>query len=424
MRRALAAEFIGALLLTAAVVGSGIMGERLAGGNAAIALLANTGATVAALATLIAVLGPISGAHFNPVITLVAFQQRQIALPRAVAYIGAQVAGCCAGAMLANLMFELPAIQASTQRARVSRNGFPKSLPPPVSCYIAFSSPISAAAWRVPAWIGAAYWFTASTSFANPAITIGRSLSDTLPVYGPPMLRDSSWRRSLVPSSARCSCGSSLNGGCPHDRRHSTSRPIQSRMRMHGRRCPGAAAAPRCHTQRRGNPWFGGRKPSASFLGNSGVPRAHPCAAAAKGDRGDQCGRRTAWLPRGSAGARTRHRALCPANPGVFFGFDFHINETGPKLIEINTNAGGALLNIEMRRQQQACCEPAAACLRDENSAASAGVARRRHVHARMATARAARERSAPSPSSTTRHVSNTCSRNFCSCRSCSQRAD
>ena len=140
MRRALAAEFIGALLLTAAVVGSGIMGERLAGGNAAIALLANTGATVAALATLIAVLGPISGAHFNPVITLVAFHQRQIALPRAVAFIGVQVAGCCAGAILANLMFELPAIHASTH----ARTGVAQWLSEVVATaglvYIAFSS--------------------------------------------------------------------------------------------------------------------------------------------------------------------------------------------------------------------------------------------------------------------------------------------
>jgi glycerol uptake facilitator-like aquaporin len=179
MRRALAAEFIGALLLTAAVVGSGIMGERLAGGNAAVALLANTAATVAALATLIAVLGPISGAHFNPAITLVALYQRKIALPRAVAFISVQVAGCCAGAILANLMFELPAIHASTH----VRTGVAQWLSEIVATaglvYIAFSSSIAAAAWRVPAWIGAAYWFTASTSFANPAITIGRSLSDT-----------------------------------------------------------------------------------------------------------------------------------------------------------------------------------------------------------------------------------------------------
>jgi glycerol uptake facilitator-like aquaporin len=180
VRRALAAEFLGALLLTAAVVGSGIMGERLAGGNAAVALLANTGATVAALATLIAVFGPISGAHFNPVITLVAFHQRQSALRRPLAFIGMQVAGCCAGAMLANLMFELPAIHASTHGRAGGAQWLSELVATAGLVYIAFSSPsTSAAAWRVPAWIGAAYWFTASTSFANPAITIGRSLSDT-----------------------------------------------------------------------------------------------------------------------------------------------------------------------------------------------------------------------------------------------------
>jgi glycerol uptake facilitator-like aquaporin len=180
MQRMLAAEFIGALLLTAAVVGSGIMGEQLAGGNAAVALLANTGATVAALATLIAVFGPISGAHFNPVITLVAFQQRQLALPRALGFLGAQVAGCCAGAMLANLMFDLPAIHASTHGRTGSAQWLSEVVATAGLVYIAFSSPsVSAAAWRVPAWIGAAYWFTSSTSFANPAITIGRSLTDT-----------------------------------------------------------------------------------------------------------------------------------------------------------------------------------------------------------------------------------------------------
>jgi glycerol uptake facilitator-like aquaporin len=180
MRRAVAAEFLGALLLTAAVVGSGIMGEQLADGNAAIALLANTGATVAALATLISVFGPISGAHFNPMITLVAFHQRQFALPRTLAFIGAQVAGCCAGAMLANLMFELPAIHASTHGRAGGAQWLSEVVATAGLVYIAFSSPsISTAAWRVPAWIGAAYWFTASTSFANPAITIGRSISDT-----------------------------------------------------------------------------------------------------------------------------------------------------------------------------------------------------------------------------------------------------
>jgi glycerol uptake facilitator-like aquaporin len=180
MRRALTAELLGALLLTAAVVGSGIMGEQLAAGNSAVALLANTGATVAVLATLIAVFGPISGAHFNPVITLVALQQRQIALPRAVAFLGAQVAGCCAGAILANVMFELPAIHASTHARTGAAQWLSEVVATAGLVYIAFSSPsVSAAAWRVPAWIGAAYWFTASTSFANPAITLARSLTDT-----------------------------------------------------------------------------------------------------------------------------------------------------------------------------------------------------------------------------------------------------
>src|SRR5688572_2157893 len=114
MRRPVFAEALGALLLTAAVVGSGIMGERLAGGNAAVALLANTAATVTVLAALIAMFGPISGAHFNPTITLVALFKRQIDASRAVAYVAAQIAGCCAGAMLANAMFELPIVNAST----------------------------------------------------------------------------------------------------------------------------------------------------------------------------------------------------------------------------------------------------------------------------------------------------------------------
>src|SRR3954471_5016742 len=113
LRRSVFAEALGALLLTAAVVGSGIMGQRLAGGNAAVALLANTAATVTVLAALIAMFGPISGAHFNPVITLVALFNRQIGAARSLAYVVAQVAGCCAGAVLANAMFELPLVQAS-----------------------------------------------------------------------------------------------------------------------------------------------------------------------------------------------------------------------------------------------------------------------------------------------------------------------
>jgi glycerol uptake facilitator-like aquaporin len=180
MRRAVAAEFLGALLLTAAVVGSGIMGERLAGGNLAVALLANTGATVAILATLIALFAPVSGAHFNPVVTLVAWQRGDTRAAQSIAFIAAQFAGCCAGAVLANAMFELPLVLASTHVRTGSAQWLSEVVATAGLIFVAFSSPSpNAAAWRVSAWIGAAYWFTASTSFANPAITIGRSLTDS-----------------------------------------------------------------------------------------------------------------------------------------------------------------------------------------------------------------------------------------------------
>lgn len=179
MNREIAAEFLGATLLAAAVVGSGIMAEQLSGGNTAVALLGNTLATVAMLAVLIAVFGPLSGAHFNPVITLVA-RLRKGATAHAALYLVAQIVGCCAGAALANLMFELPAVHASTH----ARTGLAQWLGEFVATaglvLVAFTSPsIKEAAWRVPAWIATAYWFTSSTSFANPAITLARSLSDT-----------------------------------------------------------------------------------------------------------------------------------------------------------------------------------------------------------------------------------------------------
>ena len=180
VRRRISAEALGALLLSAAVVGSGIMGERLASGNLAVALLANTAATVTVLAALIAMFGPISGAHFNPVITLVSLFNRQIGPSRAVAYVLAQVAGCCAGAVLANAMFELPLVQASTHVRTGGAQWLAEFVATAGLVLIAFTSPsMKEAAWRVPAWIAGAYWFTASTSFANPAISIGRSLSDT-----------------------------------------------------------------------------------------------------------------------------------------------------------------------------------------------------------------------------------------------------
>ena len=178
--RRVLAEGIGSLLLSATVIGSGIMAERLAAGNAAVALLANTGATVAVLAVLIAMLGPVSGAHFNPVVSLVQSLRGELGMSSTLAYIAIQVLGCVAGALLAHAMFELPLLQTSMH----VRTGPAQWLSEGVATaglivVILGASSFAAASWRVPAWIGAAYWFTASTSFANPAITIGRSLSNS-----------------------------------------------------------------------------------------------------------------------------------------------------------------------------------------------------------------------------------------------------
>ncbi|HEV2268756.1 MAG TPA: MIP/aquaporin family protein [Steroidobacteraceae bacterium] len=176
----LAAELLGSLLLAATVIGSGIMADRLAGGNAAVALLANTGATVAVLAVLIALLLPVSGAHFNPAVSMVLALRKALPWREAGVYALVQVAGCCLGALLAHAMFGVPWPQ-SSQHVRagpaqwlsegVATFGLLLVI---LGCRHARDIP-----WMVAAWIGAAYWFTASTSFANPAITIARSLSDT-----------------------------------------------------------------------------------------------------------------------------------------------------------------------------------------------------------------------------------------------------
>jgi glycerol uptake facilitator-like aquaporin len=180
VKRAVFAEFLGSLLLAAAVVGSGIMAERLAGGNSAVALLGNTAATVAVLAALIAMFGPVSGAHFNPAVTLTAYFRESPGAARSVSYVLVQIAGCCAGAMLANAMFELPPVNLSTHVRAGAAQWLGEFVATSGLVLVAFTSPsVKEASWRVPAWIAGAYWFTSSTSFANPAITIGRSLSDT-----------------------------------------------------------------------------------------------------------------------------------------------------------------------------------------------------------------------------------------------------
>jgi glycerol uptake facilitator-like aquaporin len=178
LRRRLASEALGSVLLAATVIGSGVMAERLAPGNAALALLANT--AVAGLAVLIGLLGPVSGAHFNPAVTFVQAIRRTLTWREAVAYALVQVLGCCIGAVLAHAMFELPWIQSSAH----ARSGPAQWLAEAVAtCGLALvvlgHRSTQDAPWMVAAWIGAAYWFTASISFANPAITIARSLSDT-----------------------------------------------------------------------------------------------------------------------------------------------------------------------------------------------------------------------------------------------------
>jgi glycerol uptake facilitator-like aquaporin len=179
-RQRILAELLGSLLLAAVVVGSGIMAQRLAEGNAAVALLGNTLATVAGLAVLIALFGPVSGAHFNPVISTIAWFRERSSPGLMGAYLLAQFAGCCAGAMLANVMFELPPVQAASQGRSGAAIWIGELVATAGLVLVAFTSPsIREASWRVPAWIAAAYWFTSSTSFANPAITVGRSLSDS-----------------------------------------------------------------------------------------------------------------------------------------------------------------------------------------------------------------------------------------------------
>ena len=186
MRRRIASEGLGSLLLAATVIGSGIMAERLAAGNLAVALIANTGATVAVLAALIALLGPVSGAHFNPAVSLVQALRGALPWRDAGAYAVIQILGCCAGAILAHAMFSLPLVQSSVH----ARTGIAQWLAEFVATFglllvVLGHRKAEDAPWMVAAWIGAAYWFTSSTSFANPAITIARALSDTFAGISP-----------------------------------------------------------------------------------------------------------------------------------------------------------------------------------------------------------------------------------------------
>ncbi|MEW9804787.1 aquaporin [Mesorhizobium marinum] len=179
--RRLAAEALGTGILVATVVGSGIMADRLTD-DVALALLGNTLPTGAILVVLITILGPLSGAHFNPAVTLVFAVRREIAVADAVGYVAAQVIGGVAGALLAHLMFELPMLQAST----TVRSGMAQWLAEAVAAFGLVFTILAglrfradAIPWLVGLYITAAYWFTASTSFANPAVAVARAFTDT-----------------------------------------------------------------------------------------------------------------------------------------------------------------------------------------------------------------------------------------------------
>ncbi|MEP7154742.1 MAG: MIP/aquaporin family protein [Betaproteobacteria bacterium] len=182
LSRRLVAEALGTTLLLAAVVGSGIMGERLAAGNTAIALLANSIATGAALFALISVFAPVSGAHFNPVVTLVESLAGRISRLCAGCYIAAQFAGATAGVFIAHLMFALPVIQSSQHPRNGGAQWFSEFIATFGLLGVILSlrkSTATTVAASVACYITAAYWFTASTSFANPAVTVARTLTDT-----------------------------------------------------------------------------------------------------------------------------------------------------------------------------------------------------------------------------------------------------
>lgn len=183
--RRLIAEGLGTMLLLAVVIGSGIMAERLSGGNNAVALLANTAATVGALYVLIEVFGPLSGAHFNPVVSAVMALRRELPWRDLAPYVMVQLIGALLGAWLAHAMFDLPIMQASSKL----RTGFGQWIAEAVATagllLIILQAPAGKASSLVAAYIGAAYWFTASTSFANPAAVFGRMFSDSFAGIAP-----------------------------------------------------------------------------------------------------------------------------------------------------------------------------------------------------------------------------------------------
>ena len=183
--RAIAAEALGTALLLAVVIGSGIMGERLAGGNVAVALLANTLATIGGLYVLIEVFGPVSGAHFNPAVSAVMAWRGALARPLLLPYVLAQLTGALLGAWLAHAMFDLSILQLSTKVRTGTGQWVAEAVAAAGLLLVILRAPAGRAAAMVAAYIGAAYWFTASTSFANPAAVVGRMMSESFAGISP-----------------------------------------------------------------------------------------------------------------------------------------------------------------------------------------------------------------------------------------------
>jgi glycerol uptake facilitator-like aquaporin len=179
------AEYLATLLLLVAVIGSGIMAERLAGGNIAIALLANTLATAGALYLLIEVFGPLSGAHMNPAVSAAFWLRGELTLAMLAAYVAVQLAGAASGAWLAHAMFDLPILQWSSKPRGGHGQWLAESIATAGLLLVILRAPRARVSTLVAAWIGAAYWFTASTAFANPAAAFGRMFSDSFTGIAP-----------------------------------------------------------------------------------------------------------------------------------------------------------------------------------------------------------------------------------------------
>jgi glycerol uptake facilitator-like aquaporin len=218
-RRAILAEALGSFLLFATVIGSGIMGERLAGGSVAIALLGNTIATGAILFVLITMFGPVSGAHFNPAVTLVVRLRGEISSRVAMAFVAAQLGGGILGVWVAHLMFGLPILELST-KVRAGPVQLTGEAIATFGLILTILGTVRMRPSAVPAsvalYITAAYWFTSSTSFANPAITIARSLSNSFAGIAPACV-PGFIAAQLVGAIAALLMGSALFAGPSHE---------------------------------------------------------------------------------------------------------------------------------------------------------------------------------------------------------------